>query len=477
MSQIVKKANYLIPYHEALSKPAQLLASFLVACVNQRTKTLKGVIDLPVMEFNYREIRNALNADGKTRVSKVNDVFELGIELQRAVLFYAGERQKKTVTWIIEQALDEDTNLFTYTMHPKLSYYLLNLEREFTTYLYYCRICLNSNAMKLYEILKMYEYLGKVELDLEEDLKKPLGLTGRYKKYYELRRWVIDVAQKEFDQYTDISFTYEPKKKKGKKVVSIEVTITANTPTDLPTPLLEAVDKYKDTKKLSIPSKTKKPKNKVAVTQSTYPEIYKQLLAWGGRVEDVDSLLAKYGAERMAYYITYTKRQLKVGKVAGTPFGYYRSGIQQNWTDPIQEKAKLEEEKKKKSLERKSIITTLQNKRRDLVDAYLNERREYTTQYFKEHRTELNNLFEEIKEMKAYQVPLNKLYKRKGKGVSATDAYKDKNFGWGAIIVELHHKKPALFASLVDKYKPQVEECDKELRLNKIRPNVVFWGI
>jgi len=213
------------------------------------------------------------------------------------------------------------------------------------------------------------------------------------------------------------------------------------------------------------------------LSKSAYPAIYKQLLSWGGREVDIDKLIEKHGSEKMEYYITYTRRQLKQGKVAGTPFGYFRGGIQQNWTDPIQEKNKKVAEKKRQLVERKVRIIALQNKRQEVVDAYLNERRSIATKYFEKDRAALEQLFEEIKSSKAYQVPLHHLYKRLGEGISVTDAYKDQKFGWGVILIELHIQNPALFAKLVKKYQSKVASYDERLEEYNIRSKSVFWGV
>lgn len=474
MSQIVKKSNFLIPLRETLSKPAQLLASFLVACVNQRGRIADEMNGLPIMEFSYREIKNALNADGKARVSKVDDVFNLGIELQRAILFYENEKSKRTVTWIIQQDLQDKQ--FVYTLHPALKQYLVSLKSEFTTYLYYCRVCLNSNAMKLYEILKMFEFRGKVELDIEEDIKRPLGLSKRYEKYYELRRWVIDVAQAEFLQYTDIAFTYKPKRKKGKKVLSLEFTITANTPTDLPEALLEAVENYKNTKHLTIPSKTKKGQKTNTVSKKDYPELYKDLEKWGGKETAIANLIKKHGAEKIRYYITYTKRQVKEGKVNGAPFGYFRSGLQQNWTDPVQEKQKKSAAKRQAFKDKKAKISLLETERGNIIDAYFNKRRKIATDFFTENRKTLHELFETLKGMEHYATRCDGLFKNKGQSVSAEEAYKDKLFGWGVMMPEFHKQRPDLFKDLVHTYRAKVEAIDIQLVALNVKPTVVNWG-
>lgn len=73
----------------------------------------------------------------------------------------------------------------------------------------------SNNQIRMYEILKQYEKIGKRELKVDE-LKDLLGIpVNEYPRWSNFKIKVLDSCQKALKEYTDICFTYE----KGKSGV------------------------------------------------------------------------------------------------------------------------------------------------------------------------------------------------------------------------------------------------------------------
>ena len=88
----------------------------------------------------------------------------------------------------------------------------------------------STNQLRMYEFLKQFEKIGYKVIQVEE-LKWWLGIgENEYNQYYSLKRDVLEVCRKALDEYTDISYTYEPHGKKGRggKVLQLKFTITKN---------------------------------------------------------------------------------------------------------------------------------------------------------------------------------------------------------------------------------------------------------
>lgn len=112
--------------------------------------------------------------------------------------------------------------------HPDLKNDLLLLKSQFTKYdirnLYDLQ---SAHSIRLYELLKQYENTNqKSRLFDIYDLKAKLGVKSKYSKYSNFKARVILKAQKDLEQYTDISFTFE-EIKKGKAVEQIVFYITS----------------------------------------------------------------------------------------------------------------------------------------------------------------------------------------------------------------------------------------------------------
>ncbi|MBU3130441.1 replication initiation protein [Clostridium tagluense] len=81
-------------------------------------------------------------------------------------------------------------------------------------------------SKRIYYMLKSFEDTGW-RIDKIEDLKYKLNCPETYKNFAIFKLKVLDMAQKEINNASDINFAYEPIKT-GRKVTSIKFTITTN---------------------------------------------------------------------------------------------------------------------------------------------------------------------------------------------------------------------------------------------------------
>lgn len=116
--------------------------------------------------------------------------------------------------------------------HPDLMPYLFENKKRFFKYQLYNTLYLSSfHQMRLYELLKQYEKIGKRIIALE-DLKEYLGLEDTtYPIWGVFSRDILKKAQKAIGEKTDISFTYKAITKviSGKRrTVAVEFIISKN---------------------------------------------------------------------------------------------------------------------------------------------------------------------------------------------------------------------------------------------------------
>lgn len=85
----------------------------------------------------------------------------------------------------------------------------------------------SSNQLRMYEILKEYEYLKEKTINLDT-LKAQIGIKpNEYSRWGNFKQWVLDVCQEALKQNTDIKFEYEPIKVRN-KVVYVKFFISKN---------------------------------------------------------------------------------------------------------------------------------------------------------------------------------------------------------------------------------------------------------
>lgn len=67
----------------------------------------------------------------------------------------------------------------------------------------------SANQIRMYEILKQYETIGKREIKVD-DLRELLGIApNEYPRWDRFKDRVIDSCQQALKQFTDICYTYE----------------------------------------------------------------------------------------------------------------------------------------------------------------------------------------------------------------------------------------------------------------------------
>ena len=129
--------------------------------------------------------------------------------------------------------------------------------RYFTYELWNALRLKSSNQIRMYEILKQYEKIGKRELSVSE-LRELLGIapdeySGRT-GWSDLKKYVLDSCQQALKENTDICFTYERGKTgKGGKWLSIIFHIYKNTSHKDPLALNEFIEMQPAPKLLELP--------------------------------------------------------------------------------------------------------------------------------------------------------------------------------------------------------------------------------
>jgi plasmid replication initiation protein len=114
-----------------------------------------------------------------------------------------------------------------FKFNDDLKPHLLELKRRFLRYDMQNIVGLQSvHSVRMFEILKSYEYLGEVSFEVEF-LKTVLELGEKYKLYADFRRYVIDKAREDLTKYCDIYFDYQ-EIKKSRKVNEIIFTVRKN---------------------------------------------------------------------------------------------------------------------------------------------------------------------------------------------------------------------------------------------------------
>ncbi|EST10247.1 replication initiation protein [Sporolactobacillus laevolacticus] len=115
-----------------------------------------------------------------------------------------------TMSWLSKVRIWQRKGTIDVQLDNDLKPYLLDLKEFFTKYKYlYVMSMRSSYSIRLYEYLKSVENQHGIILTVDE-IREILGIgEKKLTKWYDIRRKVIDQAQKEINDLTDIMFKYQ----------------------------------------------------------------------------------------------------------------------------------------------------------------------------------------------------------------------------------------------------------------------------
>jgi plasmid replication initiation protein len=119
--------------------------------------------------------------------------------------------------WFSKIRYYHDERLFRVRIEEDLKPYLLQLRDRFVAVnLKYVLQFESQYSIRIYQLLKEYEKLKKRYFNVEE-LQDLLQVPKSYRRYDNFKRKVLEVAEKEINEHTDLFITIE-EEKKGRKV-------------------------------------------------------------------------------------------------------------------------------------------------------------------------------------------------------------------------------------------------------------------
>lgn len=339
---LVIKSNKLIGMQTQLSLVQMKIFALLIS------RTLESP-DTEYYRFSARELMASCNSNDsnytvlqQTTASMIKPViFKWKEEKeQEQYPLLDGVRYKK---WIVDIAL-----------HRSVKPFILNVATKYTKYYFENISFLNSTySIRLYEVLKEFEFRGVRDFTLE-DFRFLLNIKeGTYNRPYDLKTKIIEKAQKEIEEKTDISFSYQ-EKKEGRQLVGFSFKIQA---------------KIKE-------SKTVWNSLKNSFDDSLETVLKTELLLSDRQIETV---CKQFDKEYLQRNISYTLKQKNIKNLAG----YFMKALEFDYGQTLlvaqEQKAKNENvakqqiEKEKEKQKQKKQVELLKKQK---IQAFINSREE-----------------------------------------------------------------------------------------------------
>jgi plasmid replication initiation protein len=209
MKDQVAKSNRMVQGRMDWSRVQHRIVAMLVAQIEREDEQFR------MQRVEVKELLGKSGTKGNGLYSKMEGICQKLLESRIEVRDHTadGKRRYRGISPFSSCEYVEGEGAirarFTEDMRP----YLLQLRKRFTTYQLENLIRLESrHSMRIYEVLKMREGLGRFTWTVE-DFRRFVGCEEKYKRFVDFRRRVIDPAQKEIKEKCDLSFKYKVERK------------------------------------------------------------------------------------------------------------------------------------------------------------------------------------------------------------------------------------------------------------------------
>lgn len=210
---LVVKANDLIRARYNLTLNEQRIILYSVSLLD------RDVEDFDVVRFQVSDLTKLLDTT-KKRYTEFREIIR---DLRRKEVIINTEESELVTSWLSSMEYIKDEGIVELEFSKKLIPYLLQLKEKFTRYELKNILNLqNKHSIRVYELLKSWEYRKEPREIPLEDLRNYLGIgEDEYLRFSNFESRVLKITKDEINQYTDLNINYE-KIKTGRRITSIK---------------------------------------------------------------------------------------------------------------------------------------------------------------------------------------------------------------------------------------------------------------
>ncbi len=181
---------------------------------------------------------------------------------------------------------------------------------------------LSVKSFRMYELLKQYEDTGFRTI-LLDDLREIFNLTGQYTLYGSIKQRLLDKAQRDLEEYADITFTYD-EIKKGRAVHRLNFHIHSKNQMSLK--VAQNLEKRGDAPPQYFP-----------LSEHPVPDFYEEIAQiavkeWQVNAPVLKKLMVEFPIDRIRQAVEATNQAIERGKIKGKVAGFFVEAVRSAYT-------------------------------------------------------------------------------------------------------------------------------------------------
>jgi len=199
---IVKRNDLIQKSRHQMDLQEQKIILYMISKIKPHEKDFKEQV------FSVAEFCRVCGLDGDNGGNYAYIKKTFGKLRARFVWVTLEDGSETTLGWVTGVTINKQSGIIKVRFDDGLKPYLLDLHESFTQYsLVYTLAMQSQYSVRLYELLKSYQYKKCVTFDVEK-LKKLL-FAETYDRFNNFKQRILDTAVKEINKLTDIWVTYE----------------------------------------------------------------------------------------------------------------------------------------------------------------------------------------------------------------------------------------------------------------------------
>lgn len=221
---VVKSNNLIQKNRYELSLPEQKLVSFICSMIKP-TEPSPATYGVPFQleyVFDIREYCRVCGLDYNSGTNYADIKANLKHLSDRSMWLTMPDGSESLCRWLSKVRVNKKSGKAQIKLDEDLVPYLFDLKQKFTQYKLLQVLGMKSAfSIRVYELMKSYANLKRAEFEIDQ-LKQLLMVQDvkSYSRFPDFRRYVLDIALREINEYTDLDVTYETVKK-GRKVIRV----------------------------------------------------------------------------------------------------------------------------------------------------------------------------------------------------------------------------------------------------------------
>jgi len=219
----VVESNALARAEYRMTLTEKRLLNLAIAKLDSTLASEEQLQDIAVTVEEYIKIYDASNHNAYTEIAQAAKRL-----MNRQLTVHHKDESYTIYNLLVDSTYRKKEGTVFMTINPRLTSDLINLRGQFTQYmLENVRHFKLYSSARLYEIMKSVESQRFLEVSIEDFKARLLADPNKYKKFCDLRRWVIEPALSEINTLSDIRVKYETIKR-SRKIARLRFTITKN---------------------------------------------------------------------------------------------------------------------------------------------------------------------------------------------------------------------------------------------------------